>query len=40
MSSCSLHAPGFSLRHTMECGQYFRWSVKDGLYTEIGRAHV
>lgn len=38
MTSCSLHAPRFSLRHSLESGQYFRWSEKDGLYTVV-RGH-
>jgi N-glycosylase/DNA lyase len=38
MPSCSLQAPGFSLRHTLESGQYFRWTVRDGLYT-VTRGH-
>ncbi|MBI3857480.1 MAG: DNA-3-methyladenine glycosylase 2 [Planctomycetes bacterium] len=32
MPSCSLHAPQFSLRHSLECGQFFRWTEQDGLY--------
>jgi N-glycosylase/DNA lyase len=27
------HAPHFSLKHTVESGQFFRWTEKDGLYT-------
>jgi len=35
MLSCALHAPRFSLRHSLECGQYFRWTEQDGVYTVI-----
>src|SRR5215813_14305345 len=38
MLSCSLHAPGFSLKHCLESGQFFRWTEKDGLYTMV-RGH-
>src|SRR3954469_10536246 len=33
MLSCVHHAPGFSLSHTLESGQYFRYAVKDGVYS-------
>ena len=35
MTSCSLHAPRFSLKHCLESGQFFRWTEKDGLYTML-----
>lgn len=35
MLSCSHHAPGFSLRHTLESGQYFRFTAEDGVYTVL-----
>jgi N-glycosylase/DNA lyase len=35
MLSCVHHAPGFNLGHTLESGQYFRYTVKDGLYTVV-----
>jgi N-glycosylase/DNA lyase len=35
MLSSVHHAPGFSLGHTLESGQYFRYTVKDGLYTVV-----
>jgi N-glycosylase/DNA lyase len=35
MLSCVHHAPGFSLRHTLESGQYFRYTEKDGLFTIV-----
>jgi len=35
MFSCLHHAPGFSLRHTLESGQYFRYTETDGLYTLV-----
>ena len=31
--SSALHAPNFSLRHTLESGQFFRYTEKDGAYT-------
>ena len=33
MLSCVHHAPQFSLRHSLESGQYFRYAGTDGLYT-------
>jgi len=35
MTSSALHAPHFSLKHTLESGQYFRWTERDGLYTVV-----
>ena len=35
MLSCVHHAPRFSLRHSLESGQYFRFTEKDGLYTVL-----
>ncbi len=35
MLSSVHHAPGFNLKHTLESGQYFRYTVKDGLYTVV-----
>src|SRR5206468_5878391 len=35
MPSCTLHAPRFSLRHSLESGQFFRWTEKDGLFTMV-----
>jgi N-glycosylase/DNA lyase len=35
MLSCVHHAPQFSLAHTLESGQFFRYSVGDGLYTVL-----
>ncbi len=35
MLSSVHHAPGFSLGHTLESGQYFRYTVKDGLYRVV-----
>jgi N-glycosylase/DNA lyase len=32
MLSCTLQAPQFSLKHTLESGQFFRWTQTDGLY--------
>ncbi len=32
-----LRAPGFNLRHTLECGQFFRWTrVPEGYYVHVG----
>ncbi len=32
-----LRAPGFNLRHTLECGQFFRWTrIPDGYYVHAG----
>lgn len=31
--SSSIHAPRFSLKHTLECGQFFRWSQTAGVFT-------
>jgi N-glycosylase/DNA lyase len=33
MTSSMLLAPRFSLKHSLESGQFFRWTEKDGLYT-------
>jgi len=38
MLSCSLHAPGYSLKHCLESGQFFRWTERDGVYTMV-RGH-
>jgi len=35
MLSCVHHAPRFSLRHSLESGQYFRYTEQDGLYTVL-----
>ena len=35
MLSSVHHAPGFSLRHTLDSGQYFRYAEKDGVYTVV-----
>jgi N-glycosylase/DNA lyase len=35
MTSCTLYAPGFSLRHSLESGQFFRWTANEGLYTML-----
>jgi N-glycosylase/DNA lyase len=35
MTSCSLHAPQFSLKHCLESGQFFRWNERDGLYAML-----
>jgi N-glycosylase/DNA lyase len=35
MLSCVHHAPGFSLRNTLESGQYFRFTEKAGVYTIV-----
>ena len=35
MRSSVHHAPGFSLRHTLESGQFFRYAEKDGAYTVV-----
>src|SRR5437868_6913886 len=35
MTSCSVPAPHFSLRHCLESGQFFRWTGKNGLYTMV-----
>ena len=35
-----LHAPGFSLKDTIDCGQCFRWSIQpDGSYCGIAGGH-
>jgi N-glycosylase/DNA lyase len=32
-----LQAPGFDLRHTLECGQFFRWTrTPDGYFVHVG----
>lgn len=31
----TLHAPGFSLADTLDCGQSFRWEQRDGVYTGV-----
>lgn len=33
MFSCVHHAPRFSLKHSVESGQFFRWTEADGTYT-------
>ena len=38
MTSCSLQAPNFSLKHCLESGQFFRWTEKGGAYTFV-RGH-
>lgn len=38
MTFSTLHAPRFSLKHSLESGQFFRWTEKDGLYTVL-RGH-
>jgi len=35
MLSCVHHAPQFSLRHSLECGQYFRYEEEHGVYTVL-----
>lgn len=35
MLSSAHHAPNFSLRHSLESGQYFRYTAQDGLYTVL-----
>jgi N-glycosylase/DNA lyase len=35
MLSSVHHAPGFSLRHTLESGQYFRYAEQGGVYTVV-----
>ncbi len=35
MRSCAHHAPKFSLRHTLESGQFFRYAERDGGYAVV-----
>jgi N-glycosylase/DNA lyase len=40
MQSCIHHAPRFSLAHTVESGQFFRYAVRDGVYTLLRGQHL
>lgn len=40
MNSSVHHAPQFSLRHSVESGQFFRYTEHDGLYTLLRGQHL